>query len=94
MERAEESATSIVAKDCSPIPISSREDDDWLRKLVATAKADDMLLHLGHKSDEPDDEPIAFFEAASGIWWAGRYVGEVQFEGRTLGLNPGSECQA
>ena len=39
MERAEESATSIVAKDCSPIPISSREDDDWLRKLVATAKA-------------------------------------------------------
>jgi 5-methylcytosine-specific restriction enzyme subunit McrC len=88
IERTEDSTTSIVAKDCSPIPISSREDDEWLRKLVATAKAPDVLLHLGHKSDEPDDEPIASLEAASGIWWAGRYVGEVQFEGRTLRLEP------
>lgn len=84
IERADDSGAAIVAKDCSPIPISSRDDDDWLRKLVATAKPADMLLHLGHKNDEPADEPIASFEAASGTWWAGRYVGEVQFERRTL----------
>lgn len=88
IERSDHNGTAIVAKDCSPIPISSREDDDWLRKLLATAKPADMLLHLGHKSEEPDDEPIASFDAVSGTWWAGRYVGEVQFEGRTLRLEP------
>jgi 5-methylcytosine-specific restriction enzyme subunit McrC len=88
IEPAEDSGTAVVAKDCSPIPISSREDDDWLRELVATAKPADMLLNLGHKSEEPDDESIASFEAASGTWWAGRYVGEVQFEGRTLRIEP------
>ena len=33
IERADDSGTAIVARDCSPIPISSREDDDWLREL-------------------------------------------------------------
>jgi 5-methylcytosine-specific restriction enzyme subunit McrC len=32
--------------------------------------------------------PIATFEATTGTWWAGRYIGEVQFEGRTLRLEP------
>ena len=47
-----------------------------------------MLLRLGHQADEPDEEPIASFDAATGTWWAGRYIGEVQFEGRTLRLEP------
>jgi 5-methylcytosine-specific restriction enzyme subunit McrC len=46
-----------------------------------------MLLRIGVQSDK-DDEPIASFDGASGTWWAGRYVGEVQFEGRTLRLEP------
>ena len=88
IKRSDETGTAIVAKDCSPIPVSSREEVDWLRRLVAVAKPADILLRLGHQSDEPDDEPVASFDAASGIWWAGRYVGEVQFEGRTLRLEP------
>ncbi len=47
-----------------------------------------MLLHLGQHPNELDEEPIASFEAATGTWWAGRYIGEVQFEGRTLRLEP------
>jgi 5-methylcytosine-specific restriction enzyme subunit McrC len=79
----------IVARDCSPIPINGREDDEWLRRLVLAAKPAAMLLRLGHQIDEqPDDEPIASFDAASGTWWAGRYIGEVQFEGRTLRFEP------
>ena len=77
-ERAD-SGTIIVAQDCSPIPVTKREDDDWLRKLVSTAKPADVLLHLGHQDDGPDDEPIASFDGASGTWWAGRYVGEVHW---------------
>ena len=47
-----------------------------------------MLIFLGHRDDEPDNEPIASFDAASGTWWAGRYVGEVHYEGRTLRVEP------
>ena len=81
-------AAVILARDCSPIPISKREDDDWLRKLVLSANPPDMLLRLGHQTNENDDEPIASFDATSGTWWAGRYIGEVNFEGRTLRLEP------
>lgn len=79
--------TTIVARDCSPIPIVSRDEDEWLRRLVLTVKSSDMLLHIGVQNDK-DDEPIASFDSTSGTWWAGRYVGEVQFEGRTLRLEP------
>lgn len=81
-------ASTILARDCSPIPIANREDDDWLRKLVLAAKPPDMILRLGHQADELDEEPVASFDAATGTWWAGRYIGEVQFEGRILRLEP------
>ncbi|BBZ99836.1 5-methylcytosine restriction system specificity protein McrC [Bradyrhizobium diazoefficiens] len=81
-------ASTIVARDGSAIPIAKREDDEWLRKLVVAAKPPDMLLHLGHYANEIDEDPIASFDAATGTWWAGRYIGEVQFEGRTLRLEP------
>ena len=88
MSKQADSGTIIVGQDCSPIPVTKREDDDWLRKLVSKAKPADMLLRLGHQNDEPDDEPIALFDSASGVWWANRYIGEVHFEGRTLRLEP------
>jgi 5-methylcytosine-specific restriction enzyme subunit McrC len=88
IEDADDAESPVVAKDCSPIRIMSREDDDWLRALVAEAKPADILLHFGQGSAEPDDEPVASFDAVSGVWWAGRYVGEVQFEGRTLRVEP------
>jgi 5-methylcytosine-specific restriction enzyme subunit McrC len=80
----------IVVRDCSPFPELTREQDIWLRKLVSGTKTGDMLLRLGHAADnaEQDDDPLATFDSASGIWWAGRYVGEVQFEGLTLRMEP------
>jgi len=83
-----DSSSVILALDCSPIPLTNGEDHGWLRRLISTAKPADILLRLGHKDDEPDDEPIASYDGATGTWWAGRYVGEVQFEGRTLRLEP------
>jgi 5-methylcytosine-specific restriction enzyme subunit McrC len=81
-------AAVTLAKDCSPIRIGRRDEEDWLRKLVLAAKPADMLLHFGHRPTEPDDEPIASFDAVTGTWWSGRYVGEVEFEGRTLRVEP------
>ncbi len=88
MIREADNGSQIVARDCSPIPISGRENDEWLRRLVITAKPADLLLQIGPRGDTPDDEPIATFDCTSGKWWAGRYVGEIQFEGRTLRLEP------
>jgi 5-methylcytosine-specific restriction enzyme subunit McrC len=81
-------AAVTLAKDCSPIPIGHRDEEEWLRKLVLAAKPADMLLHFGHLRTESDDEPIASFDAATGTWWSGRYAGEVEFEGRTLRIEP------
>jgi 5-methylcytosine-specific restriction enzyme subunit McrC len=87
-DQADSDAAVVVAMDCSRIPLATREDDEWLRRLVSAAKPAEMLLRLGHHRDDPDDEPVASFDGASGVWWAGRYVGEVQFEGRSLRLEP------
>ena len=78
----------VVARDCSPIRISGREEDEWLRRLARAAKPAELLLHIGKGGDAKDEEPIASFDSTSGTWWAGRYIGEVQFEGRTLRLEP------
>lgn len=80
----------MVVRDCSPFPELTREQEIWLRKLVSGTKTADMLLRLGHAADnaEQDDDPLATFDSPSGTWWAGRYVGEVQFEGLTLRMEP------
>lgn len=84
------SGTVVTVRDCSPFPELTRDQDIWLRKLVSETKTASMLLRLGSAPDvaEQDDDPLASFDSASGKWWAGRYVGEVQFEGMTLRMEP------
>jgi 5-methylcytosine-specific restriction enzyme subunit McrC len=77
----------IVARDCSLFPPLGREDDDWLRRLVAIAKPAELLLPIG-TGGEDDDEPVAVFDSAAGLWRAGRYVGEITFDGGTLRIEP------
>lgn len=88
MTRQLDNSNTIVARDCSPIAIKNREDDEWLRRLIVAAKPADLLLQMGSRNDAPGDEPIATFDGISGKWWAGRYIGEIQFAGRTLRLEP------
>ena len=80
----------VVVCDCSHFPELSRDQDAWLRRLVLQCRPADLLLGLtARAADGPiDDEPIASFDAASGTWWASRYVGEVEFEGSTLRIEP------
>lgn len=76
----------IVARDCSLLQPLSREDDDWLRRLVATVKPAELLLPLSEGG--MDDEPVATFDSITGRWWASRYVGEISFDGCTLRIEP------
>lgn len=76
----------IVARDCSLFQPLGRDDDDWLRRVVATAKPAELLLPLSEGTG--DYEPIATFDATAGLWRAGRYVGEITINGGTLRIEP------
>jgi len=76
----------IVAKDCSPlVPQPNSTEVAWLRKLVANFRAADFTISVA--GDHSESEPIVYC-AWDGIWWAGRYVGSISFEGNTLSIIP------
>jgi 5-methylcytosine-specific restriction enzyme subunit McrC len=84
------SAPYITAMDCSPFPPMAREQEEWLRQITALAKPADLLLALSSRSEDVsrDHDPIAAYDSASRVWWADRYVGELNFENRTLRIEP------
>jgi 5-methylcytosine-specific restriction enzyme subunit McrC len=55
--------------------------------LAHYANTGDLTVSLSGKKDT-DPEPLLRFDTTSNAWWTGRYVGEVQFEGRTLRIAP------
>jgi 5-methylcytosine-specific restriction enzyme subunit McrC len=80
-------ARVIETTDLTPIRDTTREDEDWLRQLAKMAKTDSLTLKLSRREKE-DTEPVVFFDESFGYWWAGRYIGEVQYQGRTLRILP------
>ena len=80
-------AAVIETTDLTPIPGLAASDETWLRRLVQVADASSLVLSLSGR-DTNDVEQIAFYDERSGCWWTGRYVGEVQYEGRTLRIVP------
>lgn len=85
---SERSAAKVIeTTDLTPIHDITKEDEDWIRQLARDANADSLTLKLS-KRDKEDAEPIVFFEENSGRWWAGRYIGEVHYQGRTLRVKP------
>jgi 5-methylcytosine-specific restriction enzyme subunit McrC len=76
----------ITARDCSLLPLLSRDDEDWLKRLIQATDLSSCLLPVG--APKPDDEPIAVYDSMAGRWRAGRYVGELQFENGILRIEP------
>ena len=76
----------LIAKDCSPLnPQPTAAEADWLRKVAANVRAGDFVVPIS--GDRDDDEPIVYC-SWDGTWWAGRYVGSLSFEGRSLIIEP------
>jgi 5-methylcytosine-specific restriction enzyme subunit McrC len=71
--------------DLSPFPELSPEDEQWLGRLQRYVRADQHLVRLGDTEEEPD---FLVSRDAYGRWTAGRYIGEVAFEGRRLEIHP------
>lgn len=76
----------LISKDCSPLnPQPTAAEADWLRKVAANVRAGDFVVPIS--GDRDDDEPIVYC-SWDGTWWAGRYVGSLSFEGRSLVIEP------
>lgn len=76
----------LFAKDCSPLnPQPTAAEADWLRRVAASVRAGDFVVPIS--GDRDDDEPIVYC-SWDGTWWAGRYVGSLSFEGRSLVIEP------
>lgn len=77
----------LTACDCSPLkPQPSINEANWLRKLIAHVRAADLTVALSSQRND-NDEPIVYCER-DGVWWAGRYIGTISFEGNTLTITP------
>lgn len=76
----------LVARDCSPlIPQPTAAEAAWLRRVATGVRATDFVVPLSGERDE--DEPIVYC-AWDGVWWAGRYIGSLSFEGHSLTIEP------
>ncbi|HTB21715.1 MAG TPA: hypothetical protein VK914_03305 [bacterium] len=73
--------------DCSPLEPQPKghEEVDWLKRLIVTSVNGANVVAIG--GERGDDEPIAYC-APDGVWWAGRYVGTVLFDGGRLTIRP------
>jgi 5-methylcytosine-specific restriction enzyme subunit McrC len=76
----------IIARDCSPLPPLSRDEEEWLKRLILATDLASCLLPVG--APKPEDEPIAIYDSLTGRWRAGRYVGELRFEDGILRIEP------
>ena len=77
----------LETTDLSPIPHCREDDKRWLSELAIAADTSVLALRMSGRTAK-DIEPIVSYDEATGLWWAGRFVGEVQFQGRTLRVMP------
>jgi 5-methylcytosine-specific restriction enzyme subunit McrC len=76
----------LVVRDCAPFePQPTAAEAVWLRRLTTNVNVLDFVVQISTKRDE--DEPIVYCDW-DGKWWAGRYVGSLSFEGRSLTIEP------
>lgn len=81
-------AEPLTLADLSPYESRDAEEDAWLGRLAAHLADHDYALSLTGRSrvDEEDDAPLQ--RAGDGRWWTGRYIGEINFEGREVRIEP------
>lgn len=75
--------------DLSPVePEAMDADTDaWLQRLQQFVQVDQHLVRLGEAGADRDPSPLLSRDT-SGRWIAGRYIGDIAFEGRRLQIRP------
>lgn len=76
----------LVIKDLLPFEPRDEQEAAWLARLQEHVRASDYVIRLGEPAEEADAFVIS--RDAFGRWQAGRYIGELSFEGRRLVIEP------
>lgn len=75
---------ALSLEDLSPHQPADPAEDAWLSRLAGYLADHDHTLRLTGRRREDDEDDAALTRAADGRWWTGRFIGEVNFEGREL----------
>ncbi len=78
----------VVFEDLSSRGSADQAEDEWLTRLVRKLRSEDHTLHFAGGARFDDEDLPALYRDAEGTWWAGRFIGELRFEGRTLRIEP------
>ncbi|MFT3785516.1 MAG: hypothetical protein QM770_05050 [Tepidisphaeraceae bacterium] len=86
-KRRRSASSGLATTDLSPFDALDGEDELWLREVVQRANVQTLALSFSGRR-EIERSPVATYEVESGRWWAGRFIGEVSYRGRTLTITP------
>jgi 5-methylcytosine-specific restriction enzyme subunit McrC len=79
---------AVEFEDLSPRQAADPDEDRWLAELAQRLDDNDHVVRLtGSVRDDDEDEP-ALSRGPDGRWWAGRFIGEIRFQGRELSISP------
>lgn len=76
----------LKAEDLSPISDLTDDDEGWLSELQDHLRTSEHVIRLGES--EGDDEDFVVSRDPHGHWQAGRYIGELAYNGRRLRISP------
>jgi 5-methylcytosine-specific restriction enzyme subunit McrC len=74
--------------DLSPHKAADPDEDAWLTRLAGHLADHDHTLRLSGRRRQDDEDDAALGRGADGRWWTGRFIGEINFEGRELQIAP------
>lgn len=74
--------------DLSPHEAADHDEDAWLTRLAGHLADHDHTLQLSGRRRQDDEDDAALSRGADGRWWTGRFIGEINFEGRELQIAP------
>lgn len=80
-------ASVITACDLTRITPLSGDDEVWLKGLLREADVTALTLGLSAAGDA-EESPLAYFDSRAGAWCAGRFVGELRYQGKVLRILP------
>ena len=78
----------LLLEDLSPHDGADADEDAWLGRLARHLGDNDHTLRLSGRRRQDDEDDAALTRAGDGRWWTGRFIGEINFEGRELRIAP------
>ncbi|HET7054229.1 MAG TPA: hypothetical protein VFI09_09990 [Solirubrobacterales bacterium] len=79
---------ALSLTDLSPYVAANPDEDAWLTRLAGHLVGHDHTLRLSGRRRQDDEDDAALSRGADGRWWTGRFIGEINFEGRELQIAP------